>query len=707
MWVEVPFRNRITRGTIVGVVEVPEYDGLKAIHDVVGDQPLIGEKVMDLARWMAGYYCSPMENALRTVLPAAVRKKGAQFKKQLYVCPVERDSESKPIEALRKQHPRRAAVLEVISERGEMALASLVKEAHTTTSTVRALEKDGWVRIDTRAVLRNPIGEQNILPTRSLALNPEQESALLRISRSMDSPDARVVLLYGVTGSGKTEVYLQAIDYGLERDRGAIVLVPEIALTPQTVERFRSRFGDSIAVLHSSLSTGERHDEWHRIRDGKARIVIGARSALFAPVRNLGLIVVDEEHEPSYKQEESPRYHARDVAVMRGKKEGVCVVLGTATPALESMYNASRGKYDLVRLPQRVDDKTMPLVRVVDMRTEARREGRVYVLSRALLEAMKERLNRREQTILFLNRRGYSTSLICPSCGHVVRCEQCSVAMTYHRSGERICCHLCGADKHPPEACPEPDCRDPAIRYAGMGTQRVEEVVAKIFPQARIARMDADTTTRKGSHAAILNRFRDGEIDILVGTQMIAKGLHFPNVTLVGVIFADASLHLPDFRAGERTFQLLTQVAGRAGRGDVKGEVFVQTFTPFHPAVQAARELNYDLLFDQELAFREELMYPPFAHLVAITVSGLKEPLVQLTCQSFARALAKELSPDVLLGDPSPAPLARVKGHYRYQLMLRGPAVADMTRALRDVSGAFSWPKEVRHTIDVDPQSLL
>lgn len=707
MRVEVPFGKRVTRGTIVGMVEVSEFDGLKPLHGLVGEKPFVDASLIGLARWMADYYCAPLENAVRTILPAAVRRKGARFKEQLHVRYLPDACTTKAVAELRATHPRRAAVLEVIRHRGEVTLRELVNEARTTAATVRALGEAGFVEVGNRALLRSPIGDQHVLPTRALQINPAQEQALLAVCEEMDADTPGVVLLFGVTGSGKTEVYLQAIEYGRAQGRGAIVLVPEIALTPQTEEQFRSRFGDEVAVLHSSLSTGERHDEWHRIRDGEARVVVGARSALFAPVLNLGLIVVDEEHETSYKQEESPRYHARDVAVMRGKRQKVAVVLGTATPALESMYNATVGKYRLVRLPNRVDDRTMPHVRVVDMRAEARREGRVNVLSQPLVDAMFDRLNRGEQVILFLNRRGYSTSLICPSCGYVMRCEHCSVAMTYHRKGERLVCHLCGASTGPPQVCPEPDCRDPAIRYAGMGTQRVEDVVRRIFTRSRAERMDADTTTRKGSHAAILNRFRRGDIDILIGTQMIAKGLHFPNVTLVGVVFADASLHLPDFRAGERTFQLLTQVAGRAGRGDVKGEVYVQTFTPFHPAVQAARELNYELLFDQEIAFREELGYPPYTHLICVTLSGAQEALVQLTCQSFARMLSRSLPKTVELSDTSPAPLAKIKGRFRYQLMLKGPAALPMTRTVRDIAGRFTWPKDVRFVIDVDALSLL
>ena len=426
-----------------------------------------------------------------------------------------------------------------------------------------------------------------------------------------------VFLLHGVTGSGKTEIYLQALAHALEQGQGAIVLVPEISLTPQTVERFKARFSSGklqtlVAVLHSHLSAGERHDEWHKIRQGRARIVIGARSAIFAPVEPLGLIIVDEEHEHTYKQEEAPRYHARDVAIMRGQMENAVVVLGSATPSLESYYNCKQGKYTLLELPERVDDQKMPHVRVVDMRQAARKEKGTPIFSPQLKEAITQRLERGEQTILFLNRRGYSTSLQCPKCG--LRCEMPELQPRAHVPSHRTKAflpHLRSRREKVPSVCPNPKCKNPAIRFAGTGTQKVEETLAKLFPNARVRRMDADTMKRKDDYRKTLGDFRAGKIDILVGTQMIAKGLHFPNVTLVGIIYADLALHQPDFRAGERTFQLLTQVAGRAGRGDVEGEVFVQAFAPFHPAIQYARRHDFTGFYEQEIEFREQLKYPP------------------------------------------------------------------------------------------------
>jgi len=520
-------------------------------------------------------------------------------------------------------------------------------------------------------------------------------------------------LLHGVTGSGKTEIYLQAIAHALEQGKGAIVLVPEISLTPQTVERFKARFSTGklqtlVAVLHSHLSAGERHDEWHKIRQGRARIVIGARSAIFAPVEPLGLIIVDEEHEHTYKQEEAPRYHARDVAIMRGQMENAVVVLGSATPSMESFYNCKRGKFTLLELPERVDNQKMPHVRVVDMR-QAMRDGKGPPLfSPQLKEAITQRLERGEQTILFLNRRGYSTSLLCPLCGYVANCPNCSVSLTYHRIEQKLSCHICGHSEKVPAVCPEPKCKNPAIRFAGTGTQKVEEVLAKLFPKARVKRMDADTMKRKDDYRHVLGDFRAGKIDILVGTQMIAKGLHFPNVTLVGIIYADSALHQPDFRAGERTFQLLTQVAGRAGRGDVEGEVFVQAFTPFHPAIQYARRHDFVGFYEQEIEFREQLKYPPASRVALLTLKGRNEEKVKFSADHLKRELEKKLKSlkDLIIAGPAPAPLLRAENYYRYQIMLRTRAMSALSRELAQVIQSLTLPEDVSLAVDIDPVSL-
>ena len=570
-----------------------------------------------------------------------------------------------------------------------------------------------------------------------------------RDARATHNNSSRTFLLHGVTGSGKTEIYLQALAHALEQGKGAIVLVPEISLTPQTVERFKARFSSGpqqtlVAVLHSHLSAGERHDEWHKIRQGRARIVIGARSAIFAPVEPLGLIVVDEEHEHSYKQEEAPRYHARDVAIMRGRMENAVVVLGSATPSLESYYNCKNGKYTLLELRERVDDQKMPHVRVVDMRQAARGEKGIPIFSPQLKEAIEQRLERGEQTILFLNRRGYSTSLQCPKCGYVAQCPNCSLALTFHRQEQKLCCHICGHIERVPLVCPNEKCKNPAIRFAGTGTQRVEETLAKLFPHARIKRMDADTMKRKDDYRKVLGDFRTGKTDILVGTQMIAKGLHFPNVTLVGIIYADLALHQPDFRAGERTFQLLTQVAGRAGRGDVEGEVFVQAFAPFHPAIQYARRHDFEGFYDQEIEFREQLKYPPVSRVALLTLKGRNEDKVKFSAEHLKRELEKNLGSaptsgavvsalandadlfdegvkqdtrgacaprenlfrDLIIAGPAPAPLLRAETFYRYQIMLRTRAMSKLSQALAKIIETLVLPENVTLTVDIDPVNL-
>ena len=525
---------------------------------------------------------------------------------------------------------------------------------------------------------------------------------------------SRTFLLHGVTGSGKTEVYLQALAHALERGQGGIVLVPEISLTPQTVERFKARFSSGalrtvVAVLHSHLSAGERHDEWHKIREGRARIVIGARSAIFAPVDPLGLIIVDEEHEQTYKQEETPRYHARDVAIVRGRMEGATVVLGSATPSMESFYNCKIGKYRLLEMPERADDKKMPVVRVVDMRQTLRGGKAVPIYSPQLKEAIAQRLERKEQVILFLNRRGYSTSLQCPLCGYVAGCPNCSISLTYHRQDPKLMCHICGHTEPVPALCPNERCRSPQIRFAGMGTQKVEDTLAKLFPHARIARMDSDALKRKDDYRRILGDFRAGKIDVLVGTQMIAKGLHFPNVTLVGIVYADLALHQPDFRAGERTFQLLTQVAGRAGRGDVEGEVFVQAFTPFHPAIQCARRHDFAGFYEQESGFRQQLKYPPFSRIALLTLKGRNEEKVRFSADHLKRELDRLTADlkDLILAGPAPAPLLRAETFYRYQIMLRTQHMSGLSRRLAQLSQSLVLPEDVTLTVDVDPVGAL
>lgn len=707
--VKVRFVHRMVLGIVTGLVEASDHSVLRPLTAVLGTRSLVTLKVLEIARWIAGYYCCPVESALKSVLPEAVRKENAGWRERLHVYALP------PPSVMPKLTKRQETVLRILKEWQSMPLQELLRIAETTAETLRKLEDKGLISLAPKIDERDPYAHEQIIPTTPLELNSEQVVAMDAIRGAMSGQGARPFLLHGVTGSGKTEVYLQAIAHALSQGKGAIVLVPEISLTPQTVERFKARFSSGptqtlVAVLHSHLSGGERHDEWHKIRDGRARIVIGARSAVFAPVEPLGLLIVDEEHEHSYKQEEAPRYHARDVAVVRAQKEGAVVVLGSATPSIESFYNSKKGKYTLLEMTRRVDDKKLPIVRVTDMRQESRtsRGGASPVFSRPLKEAIRLRLERGEQTMLFLNRRGFSTSLQCLKCGVPCGCPNCSVSLTYHRAASQLLCHICGHSEGVPERCPVPECADPGIRFAGLGTERVEDSLRQSFPKARIERMDSDTLKRKEDYRRILNDFRTGKVDILVGTQMIAKGLHFPNVTLVGIVHADLSLHQADFRAGERTFQLLTQVSGRAGRGDVEGEVFVQTFTPFHPAIQYARRHDYAGFYDQETEFREQLRYPPFARVALLTLRGRNEDKVRLFIEHIRKQIGERFAgwKDLIIAGPAPAPLVRAETFYRHQIMLRTAAMSRLSAELAVYIDSLVLADDLILAVDIDPVNL-
>jgi primosomal protein N' (replication factor Y) len=719
--VRVPFRDKSALATVVAIPEQSEAKGIRPIEAVIGQAPVLNERLLELARWIGTYYCCPIEAVMRSVLPQVIRRAQVGWKKQLFVQPA-RDVDQAEFEKLRRRAPRQAELLAAISKLEKpIRAAALLRQTSLDNHTLRALVKRGLTELREEAVVRDPHGDEQFIATSNLVLNEEQTQALNEVAQALDAPEnAGPILLHGVTGSGKTEIYLQVIRAALDRGRTAIVLVPEISLTPQTVERFKGRFAeaqDAVAVLHSHLSEGERHDEWHKIHSGRARIVIGARSAVFAPLKNLGLIVVDEEHETTYKQEEAPRYHARDVAVVRAKIEKCVVVLGSATPSLESYHNATTGKYRLVTLTQRVDQKQMPLMRVVDLRQERRKEKKAAILSEKLSQAIADRLEKHEQTILFLNRRGFSTSLLCSNCGEARNCPNCSVALTFHQhsfhggsaspkmiSG-RLSCHLCGHTAAVPKKCPT--CGQDALIYYGFGTEKVESTVAQIFPKAVVRRMDADSMTRKNAYRETLRNFRTGKIDILVGTQMIAKGLHFPNVTLVGIINADLALHLPDFRAGERTFQLLTQVAGRAGRGETAGEVFVQTYTPFSPSIQFARHHDFAGYFQQELEFRERCDFPPFKHAILVTVRSAHEGRAKLSAETLKRRLSEALPKEFILGDATPAPLEKLQGQFRFHILIRGEAIMRLSRLVRETLDKLPFPEDVTVAVDVDPYQLL
>lgn len=703
--VTIPFGKSSRDGYVVALLKTSEFEDLKEIQAVVGDRPLIPEKLLALGQWIADYYCCSREQATHALLPSVVRGGRVSPKKQKFVRLADDIDVATALEKLGTRAPRQADVLRLLARNNNVSLANLEKAAKVTESPIRALEEKKYIVIEDQVQARNPNASVAVLPTQALPLNEEQADALQMVTDSVAKDRRDVILLYGVTGSGKTEVYLQAIQACLDRGEESIVLVPEIALTPQTIERFRGRFGDVVSILHSHLSDGERYDEWTRINDGSVKIAIGARSAVFAPFRNLGLIVVDEEHEPSYKQDRLPRYNARDIAVMRGQFENVTVMLGTATPALESMYNVERGKYRVARLNKRADDALMPTMEIVDMAEVAMKEGRPQIFSRRLTTALQNVLEEGEQAMLFLNRRGYATHMQCLKCGYTASCDDCTVRFTYHRQVDRLVCHMCGETRTAPQTCPE--CNDDKIKYSGLGTEKLESAIKGILPHARVLRMDSDTMTRKNSYREALTAFRAGDYDILVGTQMIAKGLHFPNVTLVGIVFADLTLNLPDFRAGERTFQLLVQVAGRAGRGELPGHVIVQTYTPFHPALLSAAKQDYDEFYENEIDARRLLSFPPCAHLLLAQFRGEQEQAVASTADAFFQFLTAHLPDSVQMTPPIPCAILKKRGSFHYQILFTTDRIVSLSRYIKQVLRKFKKPKDVFISIDVDPMSVL
>ena len=706
--VRIPLRARKATGTVTNLKSVEpdtrEASVLKPVSALIEEAPVLNEKMIRLGRWIADYYHAPMETVMRSLLPEAVRADQHSFKEQKHLI-LARKAKPSDIDDIARRAPRQASILRELADADEpMALSDFGGGA---SGAVKGLIEKGWVKVESKVIQRDPHAEAEYLANAALELTDEQTLVVERVIAAIQSPETeKPILLHGVTGSGKTEVYLQSIQRALDLGKSALVLVPEISLTPQTVDRFKTRFShiqNKVAVLHSHLSQGERFDEWHKIQRKEARIVIGARSAIFAPLDNLGLIVVDEEHENTYKQENPPRYHARDVAIVRSKMEPCAVLLGSATPSLESWQNTLSGKYQHAELTKRIDDRSLPIIRIIDMKREpGGGEGKApSIISGRLRKAVEARLEKGEQIILFLNRRGFARSLLCPGCGHICECRHCSIPLTFHRGAERLICHICGFQQIAPRKCPK--CGDPAIRFAGYGTEKVEEVLRKVFPKVRLARVDADTMSRKGVLQRTLKDFKTHKLDMLMGTQMIAKGLHFPGVTLVGILNADLGLHIPDFRAGERTFQLLTQVAGRAGRGEMEGEVIIQTFTPHSPSIQFSRHHDFLGYADQELLFRRQFDYPPFTHAVLLTTKSNHERRAEFSLETLHKRLAADLPDNITMGEPAVAPLARAAGQFRFQLMLRSKRTRDMLNHVRDIMKSMTLPDDVTLVIDVDP----
>lgn len=686
--VTAPFRGRREVGFVVRLSDRSEVSRVLDLLEADAE-PLLDEKLLELAHWVAERYVCSWGEALAAALPSGVKKSSpARFVRLIAAGAAE------------GRTPRQREILEAARRlEGPVPLREFLRRTGASGGTVASMVRAGLLREElTRPeadVLADPAAE----PARPVRLTPEQEAALEEASRP------GVVLLHGITGSGKTEVYLRAIERVVAAGRQAIVLVPEIALTPQTVSRFRARF-PRVAVLHSVLSEADRAAQWRAARAGEVDVIVGARSAVFAPVRSLGLIVLDEEHEGAYKQESVPRYHAREVAVERARREGATVILGSATPSLESLHRARTGLYRLARLPARVEGRPLPEIEIVDMAAEQAELKRRTVLSRRLEQLVRGALGRGERAILFLNRRGFLTHVSCARCGWFFHCRRCDVAMTYHRGDDRAVCHYCSDAQPLPGECPA--CHGGKLLQYGQGTERVEAEIRRLFPGYAVTRMDRDSMKTRHDYRKSLSAFRLGRTDILVGTQMIAKGLDVPEVTLVGVVNADTAFHVPDFRAAERTFQLITQVAGRAGRGPRGGRVVVQTFLPRHEAIRAAATYDWAGFVTRELEHRREAGYPPFVSLVRLVVQGREEKRVTEAAEETARRLREALSePRAFVLGPAKAPLYRLRGRYRRHLLVKAPDLEAVLPALRRLAASFPRTRALQVAVDVDPINLL
>jgi primosomal protein N' (replication factor Y) (superfamily II helicase) len=719
--VVVPFRNRKEVGVCIGVSDVsPLKRKPKAVLESPDAEPAIGAQLLELCKWMADYYVVPLGVVLRTVLPAALTgaddPRPARKTRRVVSLGAAIPTLLQREKTFARAKQQRAVFELVESLGGKTSVENLSAQLDFSPSVLKSLEKRGLVVVDEEEVERDPFALRGGISATRLDPTPAQRRA---IDAMASAKKGDVFLLHGITGSGKTLVYIELLRRIVdERGQTAIVLVPEIALTPQTVDRFRAAFGDKIAVLHSALSEGERYDAWLALKRGDKRIVVGARSAVFAPLENLGAIIVDEEHESSYKQGETPRYHAREVAIVRAKNEGAITVLGSATPSLESWANATSGKYSLLMLPDRVGGGRLPSVEVIDLRRiptdyNAMGQGGVdygAVIREPLHDAIVETMNRGEQSILLLNRRGYSSFVQCIDCGAVATCPHCSITLTHHRNPDRLVCHYCLHKEDPRPDCVR--CGGRYLRQRGLGTQQVERLLSERFPSARVARMDVDTTSGKWAHTRILDRVAAGEVDILLGTQMIAKGLDFPNVTLVGVVDADVGINLPDFRASERCFQLLSQVSGRAGRGAKGGRVLIQTRLPTHHAVRYAVAHDYISFVREEMEGRVDPPYPPNVRIANIVFSGLVEDStakLAIHAAEWLRELAARAGNEVTVVGPAPCPIERIKNRWRWHILLKSAHPGELTRVSRYFMERFEVPTtaQLRITLDRDPVALL
>ena len=699
--------KKLEEAYVVGIKEKSNYE-VKDIEQVKND---LTDKQIELAKWMARrYFCNVSDCIKLMTAPGSNREKNKTQDKTINCVYLKKDDETINFEIDTGviKSDKQKKVIKFIQDNPGCTIPEIEIFTGYTRGIVKTLEKNGFVEIIQKKIERNPLINKDVGKTEKLELTEEQQKAFALIGKSIDEQKFEEFLLYGVTGSGKTEVYLQLIEKSINQNKSAIVLVPEISLTPQMIDRFIARFGkEKIAVLHSKLSIGERFDEWNRIKEDKAKIIIGARSAIFAPCKNIGIIIIDEEHDSSYKSEMSPRYNAKEVAKKIAKEECIPLVLGSATPDINTYYKAINEQIKLLKLTKRANNSKLPTVKVVDLKQELA-QGNRTMLSIELHSLIEQNLQNKRQTILFLNRRGYSTFIMCRDCGYVVQCPNCNISLTYHSFQNKLKCHYCGHEENITTVCPE--CHSKKIRYFGTGTQKLEHEIKKMFPKATTIRMDVDTVNKKNSHEVILNRFKNDGIDILIGTQMVVKGHHFPNVTLVGVIAADSSLNIDDYRANERTFQILTQVAGRAGRENLEGKVIIQTYNPDNFSIEYAKKQDYDLFYQTEIALREQLKYPPFCDITVIGFNSLKEDEIVKTSDFVFNYLNNNLNLEQFkVFKPMPSPIDKIQNRFRWRIIVKGSMTDEanevLNKCLQNVTELNL--RSTRVSIDVNPNSMI
>lgn len=707
----VPFgrSKKLEEAYVVGIKDNSSYE-IKDIAQVKND---LTDKQIELAKWMAKRYFCNVSDCIKLMQTPGTKNRGEKNRthdKTVNCVYLIKDNEAIDfeIETGNIKSEKQKKTLRFLQDNPGCTIPEIEMFTGYTRGIIKTLEKNGYIEIIPTKIERNPLINKDVEQTQKLQLTQEQELAYNKVAEAMQNNNYEQFLLYGVTGSGKTEVYLQLIEKTIKNQNTAVVLVPEISLTPQMIDRFVARFGkDLIAVLHSKLSIGERYDEWNRIKEGKAKIAIGARSAIFAPCKNIGIIIIDEEHDSSYKSEMSPKYNAKEVAKKIAKEEKIPLVLGSATPDVNTYYNAQQGKATLLKLTKRANNSNLPTVKVIDLKQELANGNRT-MLSMDLHTAIEKNLKNKRQTILFLNRRGYSTFIMCRDCGYVVQCPNCNISLTYHKYSNRLKCHYCGHEEPVATICP--NCKSKKIRYFGTGTQKLEQEINKMFPKASTIRMDVDTVSKKNSHEQILNKFKNDGIDILIGTQMVVKGHHFPNVTLVGVIAADSSLNIDDYRANERTFQILTQVAGRAGREKLEGNVIIQTYNPDNFSIEYAKKQDYELFFNTEIALRKQLKYPPFCDIIVIGFNSLIEEEIKSTSNFTYEYLSHNLNEnDFKVFKPMPSPIDKIQNRVRWRIIVKGNMTNEANNILNDcLQKVYELNlKSTRISIDVNPNNMI